>query len=211
MKLTTPLKIFLSVALLASGAQAAGLSLGPLGLTNGHSSVSAPGTLFYTDPSGVTIQYFGQPQANFSNSGGTRGWNNDANSFVNGFSEVGVDHLAIAHFGDAGATSPESIRINFSTASGVDLSSVRLQVYDLDSIVGGFTESLAISGNPTLTGSAGSLSGALSHDVPLVLTGGAVTITPNMNPGASAGLSAFTVTWNVIPEPSTGLHSLELQ
>ena len=66
MKLTTPLKIFLSVALLAGGAQAAGLSLGPLGLTEGHSTVNDPGTLVYTDlSSGVVISYFGQPQGLF--------------------------------------------------------------------------------------------------------------------------------------------------
>jgi hypothetical protein len=202
MKLTTPLKIFLSVALLAGGAQAAGLSLGPLGLTDGHSTVNNPGTLVYTDlSSGVVISYFGQPQGLFGNAAGTRGWNNDVNPFVSGFNDVGVDHLAIAHFGGA-----DSIKIDFSTASGVNLNTVRLQVYDLDT-GSGVLETLSISGNPTLTGIAGDALGALTHDVALTVAG-SVTLTPNQNLGASAGLSAFTVTWDAVPEPSTGLLAL---
>ncbi|MCB1098832.1 MAG: PEP-CTERM sorting domain-containing protein [Verrucomicrobiae bacterium] len=206
MKLTTPLKIFLSVALLAGGAQAASLSLGALGLTQGHSVSNPAGTLQYFDPSGIVITYSGQPQSNYVNSGGTRGWNNDPNPGITGFSAVSADHLAIAHFGDAGATTPEKITLDFSTASGVNLSSVRLKVWDLDS-GGGFTESLTISGNPTLVGHVGDDGGTLSYDVPLTV-GGLVTITPNMNPGANQGLSAFTVTWDAVPEPSTGLLAL---
>jgi hypothetical protein len=205
MKLTTPLKIFLSVALLAGGAQAASLSLGPGGLNS--TAANPAGTLFYTDPSGIVIKYFGQSQSNFGIAAGTRGWNNDANPGVNGFSEVGVNHLAIAHFGNSTATTTESIELNFS-GSAINLSTVRLKVYDLDTN-GGFQEQLAISnGNGTLLGGA-AVAGAGTNDIALAIPAdGIVTLTPNQNPSGSAGLSAFTLEWTAIPEPSTGLLAL---
>ena len=201
MKLTTPLKLFLSVALLAGSAQAAGLSLGPLGLGQGHSTVDPAGTLQYFDPSGIVITYHGQPQTSYTSGGNSRGWNNDPNPGILGFSDIGSDHLAIAHFNGA----VESIDLDFTGASGVDLATVRLKVYDLDS-GGGFTEELAISTQATLVGVAGDVAGTATHDVALATGGGLVTLTPNLNPGGSSGLSGFTLTF--VPEPSTGLLAL---
>ena len=213
MKLTTPLKIFLSAALLAGGAQAASLSLGAGGLGQSHSTADPAGTLVYTDPSGIKISYFGQPQAQFGNGAGTRGWSNDPNTGIKGFGEItsaAGDHLAIAHFGNSTSGTTESINIDFSSASNVNLATVRLQAFDLDTLDGSlFVEEWAISGNPTLVGIGVDGVGAMTHDVPLAVGGsGLVTLTPNQNPSGTSGLSGFTVTWDAVPEPSTGLLAL---
>jgi len=75
--------------------------LGPGGLTELHGA--SPGTLVYTDPSGIKISYSGQPHSQYVNAGGSRGWNNDQFDPV-GSSEItgaGFDHLAMAHFSSA--------------------------------------------------------------------------------------------------------------
>lgn len=215
MKLTTPLKIFLSVALLAGGANAASLSLGAGGLSTGHGA-SGNTTLTYTDPSGIVITYTKSTQADFTGAGGlnSRGWSNDPATDVLGFTEIAgtvPDHLAIAHF-DAG----DQVNINFNAASNVDLSTVKLVMWDLDSNVNNgntFTEFINLvdgAGTTQLLGSGSALAG--DQNVTQALTIGGPTqlvqLKANVNPNGDFGLSAFTLTWDAVPEPSTGLLAL---
>ena len=209
MKLTTPLKIFLSVALLAGGAQAASLSLGGGGLATAH----AGGTLTYTDPSGIVIHYTKAPQAGFTSGSNSRGWSNDPAADVLGFQEINPpvpDHLSVAHFG-AG----DQVNLDFSSAGLVDLSTVVLRVYDLDTngvAPDTFTEVLNVedgAGNNPINGNAGALNGE-SVTYAMTLGGGTTSaiLRANTNPFGSSGLSAFTVEWTPIPEPSSGLLAL---
>ena len=207
MKLTTLLNSFLALSLLAGAANAAALSLAS-GSGFG-TNLNAPGTLAYNgDPSGIKISFSGQPHSQFGNAAGTRGWNNDPSTGVLGYSEVknaGFDHVAIAHFNTFGA---DQVTIDFNSASGVNLSTVHLIVWDLDTN-GGFQETLLVSNNPTQIGAAGGVNGTQTNDLALTIPASKIiTLTPNQNPAGSAGLSAFTLTWNPVPEPSTGLLAL---
>ena len=212
MKLTTPLKIFLSVALLAGGAQAASLSLGAGGLTPSHGA--NPGTLVYTDPSGIKISYNGQPHdpagpaTGYISGANARGWNNDATGSQFGFPEVTVDHLAIAHF-DPSPSSAESVVIDFSGATPA-IATATLIVYDLDTN-GTFTEDLTWTngGNAgVLNGDPGAIAGVQTHTLVIPDVGASLVLTPNVNVGSGMGLSAFDIRYTVVPEPSTGLLAL---
>ena len=219
MKLTTPLKAFFSLALLAGAANAASLSLGALGLTESHPGpANANTTLLYTDPSGITIQYSKANQSDYSLGGAppvnSRGWSHDSNTDVVGFQEIaGVapDHLAIAHFNGA-----DQVNISFANATDVDLSTVKLTVWDLDTNnTGGndFTELLNVRIDGTVTQTLFGAGVALAGDPITEAIGGIsqnsnVQLLANSNPFGAAGLSAFTLTWDPVPEPSTGLLAL---
>jgi len=102
------------------------------------------------------------------------------------------------------------VTIDFSSASNVILSSVQLIAFDIDTPTGGFAEVVTVTdGNgATALNSAGApLAGNQSHTLALNITG-PVTLTPNLNPGDSSGLSGFDLSFDVIPEPATGLLAL---
>ncbi|MGK0187292.1 MAG: hypothetical protein ACI9R3_003078 [Verrucomicrobiales bacterium] len=215
MKLTTPLKIFLSVALLAGGAQAASLSLGAGQLSRGHGA--APNTtLTYTDASGIVITYTKSNQSDFIGAAGlnSRGWSHDPATDVIGFQEIaGVvpDHLAISHF-DAG----DQVNISFSGASNVNLSTVKLVMWDLDTNLNNgnsfqeFVNLVDGAGVTQILGSAVALTGDQNVNQALTIGNPAqlVQLKANVNPNRDFGLSAFTLTWDAVPEPSTGLLAL---
>jgi hypothetical protein len=213
MKLTTPLKAFLSLAILAGAAStgnAASLSLGAGGLTELHGA--APGTLVYTDPSGIKISFAGQPHTSFVNVDGSRGWNNDQFDPIGGaeiFAAVG-DHIALTHFGG-----PELVTIDFTSATDVIPGTVSLSVYDLDAPTISTDESWTITdgGLGAVLTSAGGLAaggpfgGGLTHTQALDIAGGIVTITPSQNAGTTTGISGFNLSFQV-PEPATGMLAL---
>lgn len=222
MKLLNPLKIFLSAAVLAGGAQAASLSLGPGGLTTAHANGVPNTTLTYVDPSGIVIHYSKSSQANFTGGSNlnSRGWSNDSgNADVLGFAEIaGVrpDHLAIAHFNGA-----DKVIIDFTNASNVNMSTAKLVVWDLDTNITNqvsdpFTEIIEvyngsdIPGNflGTMTGSPTADNGSAEQEFSLAGVTNFATLTVNSNPVRPYGLSAFTVTWDPVPEPSTSLLAL---
>jgi hypothetical protein len=226
MKLTTPLKIFLSVAYLAGGVQAAtsSLSLGAGGLTTNHvGPVGSLDTLSYEDPSGIVITYTKADQAAFTavTEGGmsisSRGWSNDPASDVIGYTPLKAfvpDHLAIAHFGAA-----DQVNIDFSHATNVAPGTVKLRVWDLDMQTGqdGIQHidllNIVDNGGPNFALVGKGTSGLDDSFVEYGLSGVGLT-TLKANSGSLAptfldnSMSAFTLTWENVPEPATGLLAL---
>ena len=205
MKLTTPLKAFLGLTLLAGVADAASLSLGAGGLTTNHVDTPPLQTLEYTDLSGIVINYTKSPHSDFSSGGNSRGWSLDPHADVVGHQDVIAvvpEHLAMAHL-----TRADQVNINFQNATLVDLSTLTITVYDLDTNTGSTEFINVVDGAPfTITGSAGPLNGeAVTHPLTVGDHNQLVTLFAN---SSAAGYSSFTLNWDVIPEPSTGLLAL---
>lgn len=215
MKVTSLLLVFCAGSLLTPESHGASLSLGPGGLTSMHPAGGSPNsTLQYVDPSGIVIVYTKPSQANFTGDKGlnSRGWSHDADADVLGFVEIKAqrpDHLAIAHFNGA-----DQVNISFASASNIDLSTVKLHIWDLDTNIGSnFTEAMNIidsSGVTFLTGAGVAQDGSFEivHPLSIGSPNQLVQLKLNSNPRRDFGLSAFTLSWDAVPEPSTGLLAL---
>ena len=194
---------------------AASLALGPGGLTKAHPAGGPPNTLLkYIDPSGIEILYSKPDQANFTGISGlnSRGWSHDGDSDVLGFTEIaGVrpDHLSIAHFRGA-----DQVNISFANAANVDLSTVKLHIWDLDTNgTSQFQEKINVvgaAGTTLLTGSGVPQMGVLElvHPLTILSPNDTIRLKANSNTQRAFGLSAFTLSWDPVPEPSTCLLTL---